>query len=153
MKKKNLLLSSIATALMLASAVGFNSCEKTTSLNDAKSPTTFMIVSNDDTDNDSGTSRPSPECPYCSDPFNLCAHGWYWSFYGDPCPMGAYNPETNPMGHYHVHWFDATDDCCPPTSSPFYSYCPHKGVRAHKHIVVWWENGTPNYPHVGGGTE
>lgn len=149
MKNKRLLFS-LAAALLITSVIGFNSCTKTPKNGEDPEwvPTTYTFVSD--------STRPDLECPYCAYPVNLCAHGWNWSYYGDPCPVGAYDPETNPLGHYHVHWFDATgpnSDCRPPITSPFYSsyYCPYRGVRAHRHVVVWWENGIPNYPHVGGG--
>ena len=155
MKKKRLLLSSLAAALLITSAIGFNSCKKTTTENDSEdaewAPTTYTFISDGE---GSSTRLDGSLCPYCSEPLNVCAHGWNWTYYTPRCPAGAYDPIDNPLGHYHIHDFDATgpnSDCRPPEEDVPEYFCKYKGVRAHRHVVVHWENGFLNYWHTGGG--
>ena len=163
--KKRLLIRSLVTALMITSAVGFSSCKKVESVDNSKEsewvPTTYTVLTGDG--NASMNMNRDGEfisCFYCDDPLILCAHGWVWGYFNPPCPMGAYDPVTNPLGHYHVHWFEAVDDPttpgidesdCRPEGQEGDYYCKHFGKRRHRHVVVFWENGHLNYWHVGGG--
>lgn len=149
MKKKRLLMSSLAAALMITSAIGFTSCNKTTTENAAEEaegiPTIYTF--------DDSMRIDNSVCPYCVEPLNLC-DDWEWGYYNDPCRMGAYGP-SNPLGHYHVHEFDGTGvgptgDCRPQGQSADY-FCRYKGVRAHRHVIVHTQNFFVNYWHTGGG--
>ena len=139
---KRLLTTFLVASLLITTTLSFSSCKKadTNSTENLDSdewiPTVVNVITPDDLnsrDNDDPI-----QCPYypthCQEPLYLCNHGYQMWPYGPICAE-----------HYHVHYFDANEDCTPETLNiPGYWVCEYKGVRKHRHIVSY----TPYFFHI-----
>ena len=148
---KKFIMTFLVAGLIITSVLSLGSCKKTDTNASAGEwiPTTYDFVMKDNPLLRDATAL----CPYDAIPVNLCNHGIQWWSYdtnGEQiiCPDGPYDPEHNPNGHYHEHWFSPEDDCTPPAQTNY--ICPHKGGRNHRHIVVYWQQGWDNHWHLGG---
>lgn len=148
---KKFIMTFLVAGLMITSAFSLSSCKKTNTNASAEEwiPTTFDFVGKDNSLLRDGVPG---NCPYCTLAVNPCNHGVLWWSYDEHgqqivCPLGAYDPVTNPSGHYHDHCFSATDNCAP-ADQPNY-VCLHQG-RKHRHVVVLWQQGWDNHWHLGG---
>ena len=148
---KKFIMTFWVASLMIISVWSLSSCKKTDTNASAKEwiPTTIDFVGKD-----SGLSGAVEDafCPYDSIIVNYCNHSIRWWSYDEHgqtiiCPEGAWDPDNNPNGHYHQHYFTANDDCTPP-NNPNY-FCPNLG-RNHKHLVVYWHEEWKAGWHVGG---
>ncbi len=144
---KRLLTTFLVASLLITTALSFSSCKKTDTNANTEEwiPTVYNFV----TAEDSSSRDKTADCPYCEYDVAFCNHGvQWWSAPDIYCPLGPYDPVTNPIGHFHEHIFLADEDCTPPGQSNY--ICPYLGVRKHKHLVVYWQNGWDNHWHLGG---
>lgn len=147
---KKFIMAFLVAGLMITSVLSLSSCKKT----DTNSSTNVdsedwipTVVNAINADNLNSISRDNDPilCPYypthCENLLYLCNHGYQMWPYGPFCDE-----------HYHVHYFEANQDCTPETFNiPGYWTCAYKGVRKHRHVVSYTPYLFHIDTHTGGG--